>query len=82
MLLAHDTERAEIDVDRVTYRRGRVEMAGRMEVEVENQGASPDGFRALVDALKVQFGEKMELSSVSKFEHGLRLMGYGVALGH
>ncbi len=82
MLLAHETERAEIDVDRVTYRRGRVEMAGRMEVEVENQGASLDGFRALVDALKVQFGEKMELSSVSKFEHGLRLMGYGVTLGH
>lgn len=66
--------RVEVDVDRVTLRRGRRVRARRLEVEVENLTAPPAAFARAVAALARRFGNAVEPTTVSKFEYGLRLV--------
>ena len=73
LVLADGRARVELDVDRVTFRKGGRIHAGRLEAEVENLNAPPVVFRRAVAALRRRFGGALQPTRVSKFEYGLRL---------
>ena len=73
LMLAHGKHRVELDLDRVTFRKGGRIVARRDEVEVENVTASASVFRQAIAALRKQFRRDVRLSHVSKYAYGLRV---------
>lgn len=74
LILAFQRHRIELDIDRVTWRKGRRILAARLELEVENLNATPAVFNRVLLALRRQFGTRLRPTRVSKFEFGLRLV--------
>ncbi len=72
LLLAHNAERVEVDVDRVAVRAGQRIRAKRLEVEVENVNASTAVFARVLTALRGRFGASLRPLHVSKYEFGLQ----------
>ena len=72
LLLAHNAERVEVDVDRVAVREGQRIRASRLEVEVENVNASTAVFTRVLTALRGRFGASLRPLRVSKYEFGLQ----------
>lgn len=73
LVMAEGRARVELDVDRVTFRKGGRVGARRLEVEVENLTAPPAAFTRAVAALRRRFGSAVKPTTMSKFEYGLRL---------
>ncbi|MBI4354515.1 MAG: CYTH domain-containing protein [Candidatus Omnitrophica bacterium] len=72
LILAHDRQRVELDLDRVAVRHHCRILARRLEIEVENLTATPSAFRSALAALRRRYGRHLRLSAVSKFEFGLQ----------
>ena len=79
ILLARNAQRVEIDIDRVTYRRGKTH-ASRLEVEIENLNASASAFRRVLEEFRRRFKSSVRASRVSKYEFGFSLVSPNVKM--
>ncbi len=77
MIFTFRRQRIELDLDRVTVRKGGRVAGKRDEVEVENLSASPMLYRQALTALRHRFGRRMHPSRLWKGEYALRLLKKG-----
>jgi inorganic triphosphatase YgiF len=74
MIFAFGKQRIELDLDRVTVRKGRRIAGRRYEVEVENLSASPTLYRQALTVLRRTFGRRLRPSRIWKGEYAWEIL--------